>query len=192
MIRSTAIGAWLPPRLPASFGTACGFGHWSVHADAIFGRAQHGADDAIVCAAAAQVAVERGADLGFGRVRLLLQKCRSGHHDAGDAVAALHRLLGDEGFLQGMRWRIGAQPPSTVMTDLPGTGPQRRIAGRHGEAIDDDVAGSALIAATAQMRGGEAKLAQDEQQRGVGSAASTERSAPLTTKADDRACLRIS
>ena len=51
-------------------------------------------------AAAAQIEFELGADLRFGRFGVPLQQGLRPHHHAGDAVAALRRLLVDEGLLQ--------------------------------------------------------------------------------------------
>src|SRR3954471_14062064 len=65
-------------------------------------RAQHRLDDTVVRAAAAQIAVQRRANLAVARMRVLLQQRGGADQDAGDAVAALHRLSGDEGGLQRM------------------------------------------------------------------------------------------
>src|SRR3954453_10748533 len=67
------------------------------------GRALDRLDDAVVRAAAAQVAVQRGANLALGGARILPQQRGGADQDAGNALAALHRLLGNESGLQRMR-----------------------------------------------------------------------------------------
>ncbi len=67
------------------------------------GRAHDRPDDAGMGAAAAEVVGERLLDLRLGRL-LVVGEERGGLHDhAVDAVAALHRLLLDEGALHRMR-----------------------------------------------------------------------------------------
>src|SRR5437016_9295984 len=58
--------------------------------------------------APAQVLGERGADLFFSRIARRLQERGRLHDHAVDAVAALHRLLGDERPLERMRPARGA------------------------------------------------------------------------------------
>ena len=122
------------------------------HAARLLGRAQHGAHDAVVRAAAAQVAVERVAHLGLAGVGIALEQRGGGDQDAGDAVAALHGLLGDEGALQRMR-PLGRAEAFDRGDVLAGGGPQRRVAGGHRLAVDQHVAGAALVGAAAEMRG---------------------------------------
>src|SRR5262245_13456823 len=130
--------------------------------------AQHGADDAIVRAASAEIAVERCFHLVTGRRRVLPQQRRRAHQDTGDTIAALHGLLGDEGPLQWMR-PSGTSQSLKRQDVLPRDRPQRRIAGVDGTIADDDVAGAALAGATSEMRTGETDFAaQDIQQRAVG------------------------
>ena len=94
-------------------------------------------------AAAAEVAVERAADIGIGRFRVLHQKCRGAHQDPGNAIAALQRLLGDKGPLQRMRL-LWASQPFDGHNVLVRNRPQRRVAGGHRVTADDDVAGAAF------------------------------------------------
>ena len=66
-------------------------------------RPLHRAQDPIVRAAAAEMTVERLADLGIGRIGVLRQQRRRRHDHPARAVAALERLLGDERGLHRMR-----------------------------------------------------------------------------------------
>src|SRR5687767_6758451 len=100
-----------------------------------FGRALHRLDDARVRAAAAQVGCERLPDLILTRVPVRCEQ-RGGLHDhAVDAVAALHRLLLDEGLLQRVRPLRGAQPFERDDL-LAGGGRDRHAARAHGPAVD--------------------------------------------------------
>src|SRR6185436_19617620 len=72
--------------------------------------ASYRAQDAIVGAAPAQMDVELGTDLGLRRRRIAAEQCRGAHDDAGQAVAALARLLIDKGLLQRMRPRLATEP----------------------------------------------------------------------------------
>src|SRR6476469_3185776 len=58
--------------------------------------------DAIVATAAAKMDVEFGSDLCVRRRRIALKQGGRAHNDTGQAVAALTRLLLDEGLLQRM------------------------------------------------------------------------------------------
>ncbi len=62
-----------------------------------------GVDDPALCAAAAQVALQRLGDLLGVGVRLLLEQRRGTDHDAGDAEAALGGLVVEDRLLHGMR-----------------------------------------------------------------------------------------
>src|SRR5688500_2990982 len=68
-----------------------------------FRGALHRLDDAHVRAAAAQIVGERLPDLGVARALVLREQVGGLHDHAVDAVAALHRLLLDEGLLQRVR-----------------------------------------------------------------------------------------
>src|SRR6185295_13580247 len=102
------------------------------------------------------------------RRRISLQQRCSAHEDAGDAIAALQRLFGDEGALQ--RVRPLARSQSLDGGDiLVRDRPQRRIAGRYRAIADDDIAGATLTTAAAEMRPGDVELsAQNIQQRPIG------------------------
>ena len=68
------------------------------------------AHDAVMRAAAADIAVERGRDFGPRRRRILVEQRLGRDQDAGEAVAALAGLLVDEGLLQRVRALGRAQP----------------------------------------------------------------------------------
>src|ERR1041384_1308761 len=68
-----------------------------------FGRAFDRAHDAHMRTAAAKIVLERGLDVGDAGLGIFLQQSRSLHDHAVDAVAALHRLLFNEGGLQLVR-----------------------------------------------------------------------------------------
>src|SRR5262249_47987283 len=72
-------------------------------------RASYRAQDAVVGAAPAQMDVQLGTDLRLRRRRIAAEQRRGANEDAGQAVAALARLLIDEGLLQRMRCRLAAQ-----------------------------------------------------------------------------------
>src|SRR5215831_7188219 len=74
------------------------------------GGAQHGANDAVVGAAAAQVERQALAHLCIGRMWVAVEQRLRGHQHAVDAVAALRGLLVDEGLLQRMRLLHRAEP----------------------------------------------------------------------------------
>src|SRR5262245_19401994 len=66
------------------------------------GRALHGADDAVVRGAAAEVPVQRLLDLGLRRSRVAVEQGLGRHDHAVAAEAALAGLFGDERALEGM------------------------------------------------------------------------------------------
>src|SRR5882757_342356 len=119
-------------------------------------------------AAAAEVAVECLPDLAVGRRRISLQQRRRAHQDAGNAIAALQRLLGDERALQWV-WLFGGAKALDRGDILVRHRPERHIAGRHRAVPHDDITGAALAGAAAEMRPGHAELcAQNIQQRSIG------------------------
>src|SRR6516164_4210669 len=74
------------------------------------GRPHDRLDDARMRATTAEIVGERVLDLSFGRLFGRRQECGRLHDHAVDAVAALHRLLIDEGALHGV------ESPSSVTT----------------------------------------------------------------------------
>src|SRR5439155_11556647 len=69
-----------------------------------------GLDDVLVAGAAAEVALERAANLGLARRRVLLEKADGREHHARGAVAALQRVLLVEGLLHGMELAVPCEP----------------------------------------------------------------------------------
>src|SRR5258708_35133630 len=118
--------------------------------------------------ATAKVAVERGPHVFAGGIGVSHQKRGGAHQDAGNAIAALQRLLGDKRALQRM-WLLLASQPFDGRDVLVRDRRQRRVARGHGVVADNDVAGAAFIGPTAEMRAGDAELpAQDIEQRSIG------------------------
>src|SRR6185295_17089625 len=97
-------------------------------------RAQHRSHHSVMGSAAAQVAVERRAHFGFGRPGIVRQERRSADQDAAGAIAALGRLLGEEGFLEWMS--TGRAQSFYGRNALAGRGPQRGVASGNRMAID--------------------------------------------------------
>src|SRR5258707_373162 len=117
--------------------------------------------------ATAKVAVERGPHVFAGGIGVSHQKRGGAHQDAGNAIAALQRLLGDKRPLQRM-WLLLASQPFDGRDVLVRDRRQRRVARGHGVVADNDVAGAAFIGPTAEMRAGDAELpAQDIEQRSI-------------------------
>ena len=87
----------------------------------VLGGPQHRPDDVLVPGAPADLAGYRLADLGGGRVRVVVEQPARGHHHAGRAEAALQPVAGGEGLLDRVeraaaapgprRWRPAARPP---------------------------------------------------------------------------------
>src|SRR5207244_10177977 len=67
------------------------------------GGAFYGTQDADMAAAAADVVVECGGDLGPRRRRVIVEQGLGRDQDAGEAIAALPGLLVEEGLLQRVR-----------------------------------------------------------------------------------------
>src|SRR6185436_1660042 len=57
-------------------------------------------DDVLVAGAAAEVAGDALADLGFGRLRIVVEQVGGRHDHAGRAIAALQTVLFPEAFLE--------------------------------------------------------------------------------------------
>src|SRR5215470_13344892 len=71
---------------------------------------QHRASDAVMGAAAAEIACERRAHIRLVRLRIAVEQLLGRHDHAVGTVAALRRLLLNEGRLQRMRIRDRAEP----------------------------------------------------------------------------------
>src|SRR5262249_49970989 len=129
-------------------------------------HAPNGAQDSQMCPAAAEVSVQRRADLGLARPRLLLQQCRRRHDHAADAVTALGGLLGEERLLEGMETLARAQALQR-RHGLADRG-HRRDARLHGAVAAVDGARAALGEATSEPGTIERELvAKDVQERRV-------------------------
>src|ERR1700730_4244739 len=117
--------------------------------------------------AAAQIAGKCQPDLGLAWLLVAVEQ-RFGQHDhAGDAVAALHRLLRDEGGLQRVRPLDGTEAFERGDLQLPERA-DRRDAGAHWGTVDEHHAGAALAKPAAELGGVEAKIiAQHVEQRRV-------------------------
>src|SRR5262245_30754539 len=133
------------------------------------GGALDGADDPLLAAAATQVGVHVLADLRLGGIGFLGEQGGPLHDHAAGAVAALQRLLGDEGSLQRVWLVLGAEP---LEGDDPGIGAkrlQRRLAGAHGAAVDVHRAGTTQPVAASELRAVEGQVvAQHVDQRRIG------------------------
>ncbi len=118
-------------------------------------------------AAAAQIRLQLGADLLVGRLGIPLQQRLRPHHHAGDAIAALRRLLFHEGALDRRRRLDGAEPFQRRHL-LAFEQQQRRHAGQHRLAVDDHRAGAALAEPAAEFGGVELDfVAQHVEQRRI-------------------------
>eukprot|EP01132_Coremiostelium_polycephalum_P020033 gene20034-23819_t len=119
-------------------------------------------------AAAAEVARQLGAHLGFAGVGIAVEQGLGGHDHAVEAVAALGGLFIDEGLLHRVRGLAGAEAFEGDDVAAHGTR-QGEDAGTCSHAVDDHRAGAALPQAAAVFGAVELQvIAQDQQQRGVG------------------------
>src|SRR6185437_6592640 len=109
-----------------------------------------GAKDARMRAATAEIAGERLPHLAVAGLRIALQQGRRRHDHAVDAIAALRRLLVDEGLLDGMRLVDGAETldGGDLLARRQG---DREGAGAHRLAVDDHRAGAALSETAAEF-----------------------------------------
>src|SRR3954469_7084465 len=100
---STTPSALLSPQRPSRRVRARLGGSESIvispapRADCLAGASDR-AQDAVVGAAPAQMDIQLGTDLRLGRRRIAAEQRRGAHDDAGQAVAALARLLLDKGL----------------------------------------------------------------------------------------------
>src|SRR5260370_10416438 len=127
----------------------------------------HGGHDARVGPGGADVALHGAPDLGLGGVRSLFQQAHGGDDHAGRAIAALHGVGLDEGFLQRMQAAVLFQ--AFYSGDLfSGHRDSARNARPHGRSIDEDRARSALALAAAILAAGEFQfVAQDPEEHTV-------------------------
>ena len=107
------------------------------------GGQPHRVEDLLVARAAAQVAGQRLADLGVGRIRVARQQVVAGHDQPRRAEAALHRARLDEGLLDGVQLLALGQPLDG--DDLAALGlPGEHEARAHELAVEVDRARAAL------------------------------------------------
>ena len=108
-------------------------------------------------------------DLGFGRLRVALEQRLRAHHHAGDAVAALRRLLLDEGALHRTRACSIVPRPSTVVISRPSSSATGVTHENTALAVDHHRAGAALAEAAAELRAVQLEVvAQHVEQRRLG------------------------
>ena len=121
----------------------------------------HRADDVLIAGAPAQVALEAVANLLGRRIRVGAQDLVRGEHHARRAEAALQAVLGPERVLQRGELAVGAPDPSIVVT-LGAVGLHREARARlHGDAIEQHRARAALAGVAADLRAGQAGIAQE-------------------------------
>src|SRR3989442_1209207 len=121
------------------------------------GRGLDRGDDVLIARAAAQISLERVADLGLGRLGLRREQIGRRHDHAGSAKAALQPVLLPKRLLQ----RVQAPPspsPSVAAQTLDG---RDRVplplqcehgAALYRPAVDMDRAGAALARSSARLR----------------------------------------
>src|SRR5215211_1766412 len=118
-----------------------------------FAGASYRPQDAVVGAAAAEMDVQLGTDLGLRRRRIAGEQRRGAHDDAGQAVAALARLLIDKGLLERMCPRLAAQGFAQAL-DRGDLAPLRRrhrgVAGLDAAPVEQHRAASAHAGAAAE------------------------------------------
>src|SRR5207249_7748194 len=123
--------------------------------------------DLLRAGAAAKIPRERRTYVVLGGRRVLLQVGLGGEDHAGDAVAALHRTVIDEGALERMEVAVAREPLDREhRPPLALRGEQdARV---HGRAVEQDGAHAALRLQTVLLGSGEAEIrAQDVEKRAV-------------------------
>ena len=115
-------------------------------------RSLHRAQDPIVRPATAEMSIERVADLGIGRIGVLRQQRRRRDDHPARAIAALERLLGDEGGLHRVRLRWGAETGDGGDRSAVGEARHPPHAGADRLAVDQHGAGAALPEPAPELR----------------------------------------
>src|SRR6516225_8334629 len=129
--------------------------------------AQYRAHDAQVCAAAAKIIRQLGFDISFAGLGIAQQESGGLHDHAVDAIAALHGLLFDKGFLERMRLCIRAK--ALKRDDLAFDRRHWGNARANRRSINVHGAGAALAETTPETWTVQAEfIAQDIEQRRVG------------------------
>ena len=117
--------------------------------------ALHRADDPVVAAAAAEMRVERAADRAVVRIGLRRQQRRGRDQDAGQAPAALPRLLGEEGGLQAGAARRACRAPPPSPPRGRAAADTASVQAGHRLAVHQHHAAPALLRAAAEARAGQ-------------------------------------
>jgi hypothetical protein len=118
-------------------------------------------------AATAEVCRQRLLDIRLARLCVLIQQRFRAHDHAVRAIAALHRLLVDEGFLQRMKL-IPRAETFECHDGFSSRGAQRDLAGTNGFTPDKHSASAALAEPATEFRAGKIQIvAQDIKQRCV-------------------------
>jgi hypothetical protein len=136
-----------------------------------FGGGFDGFEQVGITAAAAEIAVERRDDLLTRWILFFAEERDGGHDHAGDAIAALHALVLDEGFLDRVKLGVGLIVGAEAFNGLDfftRRGGDRSKATLDWPAIDQDGAGAAGTFAATVFGAGESQvLAKHIEQRPV-------------------------
>lgn len=125
--------------------------------DRSFRRALYGPDDVLIAGATAVISFQGLPDLGFIRIRCLLEQVDGPHHHARRAETALQGMLILKSLLNRMQCRAirhalnGRNPRALGLLGEQGAGFNRAI-------VHMDRAGAALGGVTPHMRAGQAQL----------------------------------
>ena len=129
----------------------------------------HGFDDVLVASAAADIALQQGADVVRVGLGVVLAQIDCAHHHAGGAKTALQPVAFLESRLHRVHGAVGSGQPfngGDLRTICLG---RQHIAGFDGSPIHDDGTGAALGGVAAHMGAGEFELlTQHLHQQGVG------------------------
>jgi len=129
-------------------------------------RAMDGFADALIGAAAANVAAHGFVDVGIGGIGFFCEQRDGGHDLAGLAVAALGDVFGDPGFLHGVRAVEGEALDGRNI--FAGNARDHGNARARGFTVDVHGAGAAERHAAAEFRAGHVEgVAQDPEERHV-------------------------
>src|SRR4051794_9282035 len=122
------------------------------------GRLLHGADDALVTGAPAQVAGQAGADLLVARVRVRLEERRGGHDEPGGTETTLEAVALPEGPLhRGQGLGVRGQPLDRGDLRILHLDAQHQ-AGTNCLPVDEDGAGTADAVLAAEVCAGQPEV----------------------------------
>src|SRR5262245_35388772 len=111
-------------------------------------------DDVVVAGAAAQIALEEVADLGFARLLLALEELVGSHDHARCAEAALEAVLLPEALLDRVELSVLGEPLDREDVSAVGLN-GKHVARLRRSAVDHDRAGAALARVAPDVRPGE-------------------------------------